>query len=115
MTTARPITTLLCLGFVASCADRQVAIHSQEKSQWFLRPLSNAPSVIRYSHEITGKWSWLLDYEEPGFAVIAVGEDMSDHFTRGLTVKVLRNGAVYILENNDGDETWRLDRPPPPS
>lgn len=78
--------------------------------EWFLPALSTAPTVEQYAHEIKGKWSWLMDREEDAGVVIAIGEDLPDHFHRGLTAKVLRNGAVFILENNDGDEAWRLDR-----
>jgi glucose/arabinose dehydrogenase len=37
---------------------------------------------------------------------------MPDHFTRGLTVRVHRSGAVYVLEETDNGQIWRLDRAP---
>src|SRR5579862_10045368 len=77
--------------------------------QWFMPAISKSPSVIAYSRKIAGSWSCVIDDDESDFVVVAVGEDFPDHFVRGLTAKVLRNGDVYVLQNRGGDESWRLD------
>jgi len=107
---AKVIGVLVCAGLMLSCTDRQ-SVGGDGGGPWFYPALSSAPSVIRYSRQIRGEWSFLIDHEEVDYVIVAVGEDMPDHFTRGMTAKVLRNGAVYIQENNNGDESWRLDRP----
>ena len=52
-------------------------------AEWLLPALSNAPSVVEYSHRISGKWGWMIDHEDRDFVVVDIGEDFPDHFTPG--------------------------------
>lgn len=81
-------------------------------AQWYVSALKDAPAVAKYNKQIASRCTWIVDEETPGYVVVGVGEDMPDHFSRGLTVKVLRTGAVYVLETVDGEDHWRLDRRP---
>ncbi|HET6251269.1 MAG TPA: hypothetical protein VFE47_26535 [Tepidisphaeraceae bacterium] len=79
---------------------------------WYERAFLKAPAVVAYSHRIKTPMAWMTDDEADDYIVLAVGENMPDHFTRGLTVRVHRSGAVYVLEETDNGQIWRLDRAP---
>lgn len=72
--------------------------------------LGASPTVRAYARSIHGTYSYMIDDETPLFTEVAVGEDMPDHFVRGLTLRVYKTGEVYVQDEDAlGNETWRLD------
>lgn len=75
--------------------------------------LSHAPSVARYITSIKSNWTFIEDLKTHEYVILAVGENLPDHFTRGLTVKVNKKGEVFVQSTDkDGEETWIKDVPP---
>lgn len=72
----------------------------------------NSPSVKSYASRIAGKPTMIVDRTGESECVVAVGEMMETHFTRGLTLRVRRDGRTEVLENNQGEEEWRFDYAP---
>jgi hypothetical protein len=72
--------------------------------------LLRSSAVQRYISSIESKWTYLRDDTIDGGVIVAVGEDREDHFTRGLTAKVMDDGRVFILTTqSDGEEVWKPD------
>jgi hypothetical protein len=72
--------------------------------------LLSSPAVRKYVSTIQSPWTYLIDGHDGKAVIVAVGEDMPDHFTRGMTVKVSPDGDVYVLRTPaSGDEEWRRE------
>jgi hypothetical protein len=55
----------------------------------------------------------LVDEVTDQYAIVSVGENFPDHFTVGLTLKVLSNGRVYVRDVlSEDDDQWQLDSAP---
>ena len=93
---------------VAPGCNRVPTAHKPDE-KWIDAALSKAPTVRQYHKNVGRNFAWLHDGEERDSVVVAIGEDFPDHFTRGLTAKVQRDGTVLILDEIDGEDHWRLD------
>jgi hypothetical protein len=100
---------LLLLCALGGCRPADPPAESQSKDR-VQAALVRSPVVRQYVSSIKSKWRYLPDGTVNGGVIVAVGEDHDDHFTRGLTAKVMDDGRVFILTTQqDGDEVWKAD------
>lgn len=55
-----------------------------------------------YVKRVHGRIKWREEEESPDAIVIAAFEDHPDHFVRGVTLRVHRDGRVYV-KTSDGE------------
>jgi hypothetical protein len=79
-------------------------------STWWHNAIDEAPTVRAYTARIAGPYACLVDEEGDDHIVVAVGESTPTHFTRAMTMRVTRGGAVYVRDDLEtGDTCWRPD------
>ena len=98
----------LALGLFALCGTW--ALRSADPTVTLDEAVLNSPSVRDYSARINKSPALLVESIEDGSATVAVGESLSTHFTRSLTLLVYVDGRVLVRsEDQGGAEQWRLD------
>jgi len=100
---------LLC-GVTCGCVDVHDAKSVVDREYGMRTTLLKSPAVARYVASIHSPWTYLIDERDAKSVTVAVGEDLPDHFVRGLTAKVTDDGRVYVLRTlPNGNEEWRME------
>lgn len=97
---------LACLlALMPACTDRPVSgdahrpVSAARKSgnqPWYARYVESSPTVADYEDRIEGDAVWVEREVSEDRARVDVGEDREDHFTVGVSLRIHRDGSVYI-------------------
>ena len=74
--------------------------------------VSESPSFVNLRRK-SSVAAYLIDNVQKDGFILAIGENLSDHFTRWSTLKIYRNGIVAkLITDQNGNESWKIEYAP---